>query len=1115
MNSDPAVQSVEDKWQDSDKHYRCMCECAIHTTKKRHDWFGGRKYRLAHLFEKCRDVYKLNPTSIFKHEQCKAAHASSINLRVIYTILIILLLFDGDRLYATSVCGGNATNSGLCVAATASKTIVFCEPPSITTQPTDQIDCKGRIVSFSVVATGSGLTYTWQRKKPSEGSFTNIPAESNVSYPTPGTIRLQNVGNSFAPDGTKYQVVVSNANCSVTSNPATLTVNEITDIKPVSTDVTKCYGNNYSYTVTTSYPSNVISYQWKKSVSPGVWVIVTDGGSILGATTNQLNIAGGTPSESGEYRVYITFHASGADCNVSSDTRTRKLTFLPQLQAPVVTGNQTICYNTAPAQLTATPASGGSGTTYSYQWQSSPDNLNWNNIGTNSLNYQPPVLTSSTYYRIIATDTGTYGCSTATSISILITVNPLPTPIISGFSNVCPGASGIVYSTPFVTGHTYRWSATGASFYSGENTNTLTVTWTNVCSNSTGIVKVTETITATGCSAITPDYPVTITDNTAPTWTTVAGALNTSVECGDAAGLTASQALAPVATDNCSSVTYTKTSGSFVAGSCGVTGTYTNTWVAKDACLNTSTVFTQVIIITDNTSPIWTTVAGALNTSLECSDAAGLTASQALSPIATDNCGSVTYTKTSGSFVAGSCSATGTYTNTWVAKDACLNTSTVFTQVITITDNTVPTWTTVAGALNTSVECSNAAGLTAALALAPVATDNCSSVTYTKTSGSFVSGSSGATGTYTNTWVAKDACLNTSAVFTQIITITDNIAPTWTTIAGALNTSLECGDAAGLAAAQALASVATDNCSNVTYIKTSGSFVEGSCRATGTYTNTWVAKDACLNTSAVYTQVITIKDNTAPTWTTIAGALNTSLECGDAAGLAAAQALVPIAIDNCDADVTDIVKISGVFVPGGSPNEGTYTNTWTVTDACGNVSTVFTQVITISDNTAPIITCPANVTIDCEDNNTPAGTGTATVTDNYAPSGNITIIFSDVSTYKADPANVLHYNYTITRKWRATDVTGNFSECTQTITVHDVTASAITCPANVTIDCEDDTTPAGTGTAKAIDNYAPAGNITITFSDVSTYKADPSSILHYNYTITRKWRATDVVGNFS
>ena len=98
--------------------------------------------------------------------------------------------------------------------------------------------------------------------------------------------------------------------------------------------------------------------------------------------------------------------------------------------------------------------------------------------------------------------------------------------------------------------------------------------------------------------------------------------------------------------------------------------------------------------------------------------------------------------------------------------------------------------------------------------------------------------------------------------------------------------------------------------------------------------------------------------------------------------------------------------------------------------------------------------------INCEDDNTPAGTGTATATDICTPVANITITHSDVSTYSADPTNVLHYNYVITRTWRATDVAGNFSECTQTITVHDITNPVITCPANITINCEDDNTPA-------------------------------------------------------
>lgn len=223
--------------------------------------------------------------------------------------------------------------------------------PNITTQPINQLDCEERSVSFKVVATGTGLTYTWQRKLPG-GSFITIPAgQASVKYsPDRATVTIENVGSTQDPNGTQYQVVVSNGTCSVTSSVATLSVNEITNITSPSLtpsqsvmDITLCNGANYSYTVLTSYPSNVVSYQWKSSVTSGVWNNVVDGAHFSGATSATLNITNGTPAESAEYRVYITFDSSGADCNVSSDSRTRKLTFLPLLLTPEATVTQPNC----------------------------------------------------------------------------------------------------------------------------------------------------------------------------------------------------------------------------------------------------------------------------------------------------------------------------------------------------------------------------------------------------------------------------------------------------------------------------------------------------------------------------------------------------------------------------------------------------------------------------------------------------------------------------------------------------------------------------------------------------------------------------------------------------
>lgn len=233
--------------------------------------------------------------------------------------------------------------SGGCGNVSATGTITVNAFPIITTQPVNQLDCEGASVKFKVIASGSGLTYTWQRKRPLDASFvTIVNVENYIENSSTNEIRILNAGSTQHPNGTQFQVIVSNGNCSVTSNVATLTVNEITNVS-TGTNVIQCFGTNYSYTVTTSYPANVVSYQWKKSVTSGVWDDVINGGAYSGATSATLSITGGTPAESAEYRVYITFQSSGTDCNVASYTRTRKITFLPQLTTPVTSITQPTC----------------------------------------------------------------------------------------------------------------------------------------------------------------------------------------------------------------------------------------------------------------------------------------------------------------------------------------------------------------------------------------------------------------------------------------------------------------------------------------------------------------------------------------------------------------------------------------------------------------------------------------------------------------------------------------------------------------------------------------------------------------------------------------------------
>ena len=248
--------------------------------------------------------------------------------------------------------------TGGCGNLNATGTITVNPVPVITTQPVNQLDCEGSFVNFKVVASGTGLTYVWQYKRPADAGFITLTgSETNTTYPAAGEIRIGNVSSAQYPNGTQFQVIVSNGNCSVTSAVATLTVNEITNITG-GTNVTQCFGTNYSYTVTTSNPANVVSYRWKKSVTSGVWDEISDGGAYSGAITPTLTITAGTPTESAEYRVYITFKSSGADCNVTSTTRTRKITFLPLLTTPLTTIIQPTCIsNTGTITVTIQSAS--------------------------------------------------------------------------------------------------------------------------------------------------------------------------------------------------------------------------------------------------------------------------------------------------------------------------------------------------------------------------------------------------------------------------------------------------------------------------------------------------------------------------------------------------------------------------------------------------------------------------------------------------------------------------------------------------------------------------------------------------------------------------------------
>jgi len=184
-----------------------------------------------------------------------------------------------------------------------------------------------------------------------------------------------------------------------------------------------------------------------------------------------------------------------------------------QVDNPIIANtiltDQSICTGTAPITLTGSQPSGGDGTSYSYQWQNSTNGVTFNNIGGgNAINYSPPVLAVSTYYRRVV---GSGQCAPSTSSSVLITVFPVVTNnTVGSAQTICTGSTptALTGSVPLGGSGTYiyQWESSSNNFFyntiTGEINQNLTlgpiVTTTYyrrvvsaTCSNTSTMVQIT------------------------------------------------------------------------------------------------------------------------------------------------------------------------------------------------------------------------------------------------------------------------------------------------------------------------------------------------------------------------------------------------------------------------------------------------------------------------------------------------------------------------------------------------------------------------------------------------------------------------------------------------
>ncbi len=305
---------------------------------------------------------------------------------------------------------------------------------AISLPPASQTVLVGGTATFSVTASGTGpLSYQWQF------NGTNIPnATSSVLV----------INQARTTDAGSYQVVVTSPGGSVTSSPATLTVNVPVTFGSQPKDATVNVGGAATFSVTANgtFP---LSFQWLKNGTP-----------VSGATTSTLTLNNAQVSDAAIYSVVVS-NVVGA---VTSSTANLTVSVPPTIsQSPK---DQTV---TVGSSVSFSVTAGGTAP-LSYQWQHAGLNLDGATGSSLILN------------GVTTADAGTYAVTvtnvagTVTSAAANLVVN-VPITLTTQPTNQAVNAGGVAVFGVTATGTAplnFQWLFNGGPL-PGATLPTLTI----------------------------------------------------------------------------------------------------------------------------------------------------------------------------------------------------------------------------------------------------------------------------------------------------------------------------------------------------------------------------------------------------------------------------------------------------------------------------------------------------------------------------------------------------------------------------------------------------------------------------------------------------------------
>lgn len=287
-------------------------------------------------------------------------------------------------------------------------------------------------------ASGSQAPYFYQWQSSSDNvNFTDISGATGLDY-QPGrlttTVYYRRFVKTISGCGPKF------------TNTVKVTTNPILNPGVIGSSQTICFngtGSALNFSATPSGALGGYTYQWQRSTDSATWSNITGQTGTTFTPTNVTTVS---------YFRALVFSGS---CP-SAGTNGVKIKLYSPITGGTIGNGQTICAGTAPAAFNQITAPTGGPGSYTFQWQSSTDSINWNDIsGATSTNYSSGTISTLTYFQRLAANTG---CPSGKSNAIKVRTNFKPNVVFTA-SNHCYNDPMPVSNSSNITSGTlsYLW----------------------------------------------------------------------------------------------------------------------------------------------------------------------------------------------------------------------------------------------------------------------------------------------------------------------------------------------------------------------------------------------------------------------------------------------------------------------------------------------------------------------------------------------------------------------------------------------------------------------------------------------------------------------------------